>query len=58
MDNRLSQNVQNIRWHHKVHWREQGKIKGGIDSRRKNSAELEIQEGLLQGDALSPLVLG
>ena len=45
LDNKLSQNVQNIRWSHE-HYREN----------HENLAEAKIQKGIFSGDALLPLL--
>ena len=57
LDNKLPQNVQNITWSHKLlpyektmkTWRVE------LTAGRRNVAEIKIQRGIFQGDALSPL---
>ena len=47
----MSLNVQDIQWSHKVYRENQGKMKGGIDSREKSLTEVKIHRGIFQGDA-------
>ena len=56
LDNNLSQNVQNITRSHKLHRKNHEKLESWINSRRKKLAEIKIQRGIFQGDALSPLL--
>ena len=52
-DNRLSQNV---RQNHKVPHRNHEKLESGIDTWRKNLAEVKIQKVIFQEDSQSPLL--
>ena len=57
LNNKLLQNVQNIRWVHKLYWENHENLKSGITNRKiKTLAEAKIQRGIFQEDALSPLL--
>ena len=55
LDNKLAQNIQNIRLSHKLYRENHENLQSGIDS-RKSLAEAKIQRGIFQGEALSPLL--
>ena len=56
LDNRLSQNVQDIGWSHNVHRENLEILERGIDSKRKMFSWGKIQGGIFQEDTLSPLL--
>ena len=56
LTNCLSQNVQNIRWSHKLYWENHENLKVELTARGRSLAEAKIQRGIFQGDALSPLL--
>ena len=56
LDNKLSQNVQNITPNHKLHRKTMKNWRVELTARGKSLAETKIQRGIFQGDALSPLL--
>ena len=52
----MSQNIRDISQSHKVYRENYEELESRNDSRRKSLAEVKIQRGIFQGDALSPLL--
>ena len=55
-DNRMSENVQNIRQSHKLHHESHEKLESGISSMKKPLAEVKHQWGIFKRDSPSPLL--
>ena len=56
LDTTLSQNVQNITWSHKLHWKDHANLESGADSRRKKLSRSKDPKRNFPSDALSPLL--
>ena len=56
LDNTLSQNVQNITWSHKLHWKNHANLESEADNRKKLSWNKDLR-GIFQGDALITLTI-
>ena len=56
LDNRNTENVQNIGLSHKLHHRGHEKVESGINSMRKTLVKVKIQRSIFQGNALLPLL--
>ena len=56
LDNKLSQNVQNIRLSHNLYRKNHENLEREIDRRGKSLSETKIKSGIFQGDELSPLL--
>ena len=52
LETKQSQNIQNIRWSHKIYRENHENLEGGIES----LVETKIQRDIFQRDALSPLL--
>ena len=48
LDNKRSQNVQNIRWSYKLYRENLENLESGIDSRRESFTETKIQKGIFK----------
>ena len=56
LDNRLSQNVKDIRRSHEVYREFLGKLESETDTMRKKFVKVKIHRGIFQGNALSSLI--
>ena len=56
LDNKLPQNIQNIRWSHKLYRETMKSWKVELIAGGRILAEAKVQRGIFQGNALSPLL--
>ena len=55
LDNKLPQNVQNIRQSHKLYRENHENLESGLTAGWRSLAEVKIESGIFHGDVLSPL---
>ena len=56
LDTKLSQNVQNITWSHKIHPKDHANLESGADSKRKKVSWNKVQRVIFLEDTLLPLL--
>ena len=57
MDNRVSENKQNIRQKHKLHYEYHGKLESGINSGKSNPSRNKILKRHLSGRLILPITI-